>query len=142
MIKTRFSWFKKLFIIPFLLFSMISFSQNFKKEKRIYMLDITKSMWGTGGGENIFAELSELAPAVSVESVIDRNPEVLLAAGDSGDRPFLDWRRWDTLAANRLGNHFVVRAAEIGRATPRLVSAALQVCESLERARVSRRNLS
>ncbi len=94
------------------------------------------------GGENIFAELSELAPAVSVESVIDRNPEVLLAAGDSGDRPFLDWRRWDTLAANRLGNHFVVRAAEIGRATPRLVSAALQVCESLERARVSRRNLS
>jgi iron complex transport system substrate-binding protein len=94
------------------------------------------------GGENIFADLSDLAPSVSVESVIDRNPEVLLAAGDSGDEPFVDWQRWDTLAANQFDNHFVVAAAEIGRATPRLLSAAVQVCESLDRAREHRQKAS
>ncbi len=90
------------------------------------------------GGRNIFADLSKLAPSVSVEAVIDRNPEVLLAASDSGELPFADWQRWDGLAANRLGNHFVVGAAEIGRATPRLLVAAKQVCEVLQTARVNR----
>lgn len=90
------------------------------------------------GGRNIFADLSELAPSVSVEAVIDRNPEVLLAASDSGELPFTDWQRWDGLAANRLGNHFVVSAAEIGRATPRLLVAARQVCEALQVARMNR----
>ncbi len=90
------------------------------------------------GGRNIFADLSELAPSVSVEAVIDRNPEVLLAASDSGDMPFADWHRWDTLAANRYGNHFVVGSAEIGRATPRLLLAARQVCVALLAARANR----
>jgi iron complex transport system substrate-binding protein len=90
------------------------------------------------GGRNIFADLSELAPSVSVEAVIDRDPEVLLAAGDSGEMPFADWQRWDSLAANRYGNHFVVGSAEIGRATPRLLLAAQQVCVALLEARANR----
>ena len=90
------------------------------------------------GGRNIFADLSALAPSVSVEAVIDRNPEVLLAPSDSGELPFTDWQRWDGLAANRLGNHFVVSAAEIARATPRLLVAARQVCEVLQVARTNR----
>ena len=90
------------------------------------------------GGRNIFADLSELAPSVSVEAVIDRNPEVLMAASDSGDKPFADWQRWGKLAANRYGNHFIVGSAEIGRATPRLVEATGQVCEALGSARENR----
>jgi iron complex transport system substrate-binding protein len=90
------------------------------------------------GGRNIFAERSELAPSVSVEAVIDRDPEVLLAASDSGEMPFADWQRWDRLAANRYGNHFVVGSAEIGRATPRLLLAAQQVCAALLTARANR----
>jgi hypothetical protein len=34
-----------------------SFSQNFKEEKRIYLLDITGSMWGLDGGEKIFDDV-------------------------------------------------------------------------------------
>jgi len=90
------------------------------------------------GGRNIFAELSDLAPSVSVEAVIDRDPEVLLAASDGGEMPFADWQRWDRLAANRYGNHFVVGSAEIGRATPRLLLAAQQVCVALLTARTNR----
>ena len=90
------------------------------------------------GGRNIFADLSELAPSISVEAVIDRDPEVLLAASDSGDMPFGDWQRWESLSANRYGNHFIVGSAEIGRATPRLVEAAVQVCNALSSARKNR----
>jgi len=93
---------------------------------------------GLCGGRNIFADLSELAPSVSVEAVIDRDPEVLLAASDSGEMPFGDWQRWQSLAANRYGNHFIVGSAEIGRATPRLVVAAEQVCDALNSARKNR----
>ena len=40
-----------------LLISISSFSQTFKTEKRIYLLDITGSMYGKGSGENIFTEV-------------------------------------------------------------------------------------
>ena len=41
--------FKKTFITLFIILPILFFSQSFKKEKRIYMLDITKSMWGLAG---------------------------------------------------------------------------------------------
>lgn len=43
----------------FLIVSSLSFGQNFKKEKRIYMLDITKSMFGSDGGDNVFGDVKE-----------------------------------------------------------------------------------
>ena len=90
------------------------------------------------GGRNIFADLSDLAPAVSVEAVLDRNPEVLLAASDGGDPPFADWQRWDRLAANRYSNHFTIASAQIARPTPRLLMAAAKICDSLVIARKNR----
>lgn len=90
------------------------------------------------GGRNIFAELSDLAPSVSVEAVIDRNPEVLLAASDGSQSPFSDWLRFETLAANRYGNRFVIESAKIARATPRLLIAASKVCRVLVKARENR----
>ncbi|WP_282071375.1 vWA domain-containing protein [Polaribacter atrinae] len=47
-------------LLPILIFALVSLqsnSQNFKKEKRIYMLDITKSMWGSGNNIDIFEEV-------------------------------------------------------------------------------------
>ena len=89
------------------------------------------------GGDNIFADLGGLAPLVSVEAVIERNPEVMLASTDAGPAVFAAWQRWPEVAANRYGNHFRMPADEIGRATPRLLVAAEAVCNALE---VSRQN--
>lgn len=94
------------------------------------------------GGRNVFEDLNELAPSVSVEAVIDRNPEVILAGSTDGSLPFDDWQRWSHLDANRYGNLFVVGADEIGRATTRLVSAAADICQHLEIGRENRRNYS
>ncbi len=90
------------------------------------------------GGSNVFADLNELAPAVDVEAVVQRNPEVMLASSDAGADAFAEWQRWPHVAANQYQNRFLMPADEIGRATPRLVMAAQSVCEALQEARLRR----
>jgi iron complex transport system substrate-binding protein len=90
------------------------------------------------GGQNIFSDLDGLAPLVGVEAVLERNPEVMMAAGDTGDSVFEDWLRWDTLAANRHRNYFFLPAAEIGRPTPRLLQAGEAMCALLDKVRQRR----
>lgn len=90
------------------------------------------------GGRNVFADLNELAPAVDVEAVVERDPEVMLAATDAGDNAFAEWDRWPHIAANRYNNRFLIPADEIARATPRLLNAAVVVCDALAAAREKR----
>ena len=90
------------------------------------------------GGQNIFADLGNLAPLIGVEAVLERDPEVMFAGSDAGAHAFDEWRRWPGLAANRYGNHFLMPAAEIGRATPRVLIAGDAVCDALEVARKNR----
>ena len=90
------------------------------------------------GGKNIFADLGKLAPLIGVEAVLERDPEVMLAAEDAGPDAFSEWERWPDIAANRYGNHFMMPAAEIGRATPRLLEAGAAICNALEKGRNSR----
>ncbi len=91
------------------------------------------------GGTNIFADLRGLAPAVSVEAVLERDPEVLMASADLGWSVFNGWGRWKELAANRYGNLFLLPADEISRPTPRLLMAAQNLCDALEVGRQNRR---
>ena len=90
------------------------------------------------GGENVFADLDDLAPGVSVEAVVDRNPEVMLASTDAGDDAFDEWQRWPAVAANLYGNLFLLPADEIARASPRLVLAGGAMCLALQQARFNR----
>jgi len=91
------------------------------------------------GGINIFADLSGLAPLISVESVLEREPEVILASSDAGTQAFDEWRRWSDMAAMQYGNLFLMPANEIGRATPRLLTGAAALCDALEKSRMNRR---
>lgn len=90
------------------------------------------------GGRNIFDDLDELAPTVSVEAVVERNPEVMLASTDAGDDGFAEWQRWPTIAANLYGNQFLLAADELARPTPRLIIAGGAMCLALQRARFNR----
>lgn len=94
------------------------------------------------GGRNIFADLDELAPLVSEEAVLSRDPEVILAGvPDPQDAPgeiFSAWQRWPTMAANRHGNRFVIDAALISRPTPTLIEAGRKICNALDKARARR----
>jgi len=91
------------------------------------------------GGNNVFADLTGLAPLIAVEAVVERDPEVMLASTDAGDTAFSIWQRWDNLRASRYDNFFQLPADEIGRATPRLLEAAVSMCDALEQGRKNRR---
>jgi iron complex transport system substrate-binding protein len=86
------------------------------------------------GGRNVFADLDQLAPAVGIESVLARNPDVILVADDEPEAlPY--WRRWPQLTAVRDGNLYAVSSDRISRATVRILDGAAQVCERLSDAR-------
>ena len=90
------------------------------------------------GGRNVFDDLDDMAPSVSVEAVLDRDPEVMLAGANLGDDAFAEWVRWPGLAANRYGNQFLLSDETIGRPIPRLVVAGQAVCIALDQARRNR----
>ncbi len=90
------------------------------------------------GGNNVFSDLADLSSAITVEAVVARNPEVMLASTDAGDDGFDEWRRWPKMAANLYGNKFLLPADELARATPRLISAGGEVCFALQQARDNR----
>lgn len=89
------------------------------------------------GGQNVFADLPALAPRVSVEAVLARDPEVIIASGTGDERPeWLDmWRPWTELEAVRRDNLFFVPPDILQRHTPRILDGMARMCVHLERAR-------
>ena len=89
------------------------------------------------GGENIFHALPILAPTVSIEAVLQANPQVIIASGMAEERPeWLDaWRHWPHLTAVSQNNLFVIHPDLIQRHTPRILQGATQLCKALDMAR-------
>lgn len=88
------------------------------------------------GGVNVFADLPALAGAVSLESAIARDPQVILySQQDDGAAIRAVWERSPPVSATRDGNLFVVDGNLLDRATPRLLDGAEQVCSALGAAR-------
>jgi iron complex transport system substrate-binding protein len=90
------------------------------------------------GGRNVFGSLATLVPAVSVEAVLQANPQVIIAASDDARHEaaaLAPWRAWPRLAATAQGNLFAVDADSISRQSPRILDAAQAVCERLDAAR-------
>jgi iron complex transport system substrate-binding protein len=89
------------------------------------------------GGRNIFAELDVLAPQVSIESVLQREPEVLVYAGSAveAEHIFTDWKRWPQLAAVRNGHLYAIEPDLINQPTPRMLQGIRQLCEAVDAAR-------
>lgn len=91
------------------------------------------------GGENIFAELQLIAPKVSEEAVLVRNPEVIIASGMDIERPewLDDWKKWPGLSAVEKGNLFFIPPELLQRHTPRALLGAQQMCRHIEHTRQS-----
>lgn len=92
------------------------------------------------GGENVFADLAATAPMVSLEAVLQRNPEVILTGGKgSNAETGLDiWTAFPSLHAVKRGNLFAVDADLLNRSGPRLIEGTAAICDWLERARSRR----
>lgn len=92
------------------------------------------------GGSNVFAGLPQLAPTVSIESVLAANPEALVASGMGEARPdWLDqWAQWPGLTAAARGNLYFISPDLMQRHTPRILDGAARLCDFLEQARAKR----
>ncbi|HEX5394445.1 MAG TPA: cobalamin-binding protein [Rhodocyclaceae bacterium] len=93
------------------------------------------------GGRNVFANLPNLAPTVTVEAVIAANPEVIMASGMGDSRPewLDDWRRWPSLTAVARNNLYFVPPEEIQRHTSRILDGTEKLCLDLDAARAKRK---
>jgi iron complex transport system substrate-binding protein len=93
------------------------------------------------GGQNIFAGLSVVAPEVSVEAVLQQDPEAIVGGvpHDPTDRGLSIWKAWPALTAVKRGNLFLVDDVLLTRPGPRIAEGAAQLCEQLDRARQRRR---
>jgi iron complex transport system substrate-binding protein len=90
------------------------------------------------GGENIFDKLPVTAPVVSIEAVLQENPEAIFATAEKNYGGVSMWKPYGTLAAVRNGNLFTVDGNLLNRAGPRMIAGAAQLCEKLELARSHR----
>ena len=92
------------------------------------------------GGLNIYADEALIAPIINIESILERDPEVILASGMSDARPdwLDDWLAWPSLSAVKLDNLFFVNPDHIQRHTVRIVNGINRICSQLQQAREKR----
>lgn len=89
------------------------------------------------GGTNVFAHASTLAPQVSVEAVIARGPDAIVASGVAESQSHWKsyWQRWPAIPAVA-HDHFVSLPADlISRPTVRIAQGAADLCHGLDRVR-------
>ncbi|MGB5259820.1 MAG: cobalamin-binding protein [Gammaproteobacteria bacterium] len=89
------------------------------------------------GGRNVFADLTQLAPQVGIESVLQRNPQVIITAvaSDGHAEVLDDWQRWSGVSAVRNGHLYTIPGDLLVRHTPRILDGAEQLCVMLDQVR-------
>jgi iron complex transport system substrate-binding protein len=87
------------------------------------------------GGVNVFAHLNELAPAIGIEAVVAKNPQVILSTSDTVPDAVASWSKWRHIEAVRTGNVYTLNSDDVARSTTRLAVGARDVCRTLDTAR-------
>lgn len=88
----------------------------------------------TCGGVNIYADEIAVAPVINIESVLERNPQVIIASGNAAGKPAWldDWLQWPTLDAVANENLFYINPDYIQRHTVRLLKGLNTLCQQLD----------
>lgn len=105
-----------------------------------YMTDALEAC----GGRNVFAEVASIAPEISLESVIAKDPEAIIGAGSALDETTFrkNWGRLDSLQAVKQGALIYLNADTIQQQTPRLIDGVRAICAGLEKVRTARKPVS
>ena len=91
------------------------------------------------GGENIFASLKVTAPVVSIESVLQEDPEAIFGTAEKNYGGVNLWRQYPTMKAVRNDNLYTLDGNLLNRAGPRMIVGTAALCEKLELARQHRK---
>lgn len=91
------------------------------------------------GGVNIFDGLPVTAPVVTIESVLQADPEAIFGSAEKNYGGVNLWRQYPTMTAVRNANLFTVDGNLLNRAGPRMIAGAAAMCEKLDLARQHRK---
>ena len=86
------------------------------------------------GGLNVYANEKTVSPIINIESLLERDPQAIIASGVSDNRPeWLDeWQQWPNLQAVKNKNVFFVNPDHIQRHTTRILLGIDAVCAHLD----------
>lgn len=89
------------------------------------------------GGVNVFGDLPALAPHISREAVLEKNPLVIVAGGMGEDSPqwLTPWKKFTSLQAVQKDNLFFIPPSSLQRPTPMMLTGTRTLCRHLETAR-------
>jgi iron complex transport system substrate-binding protein len=92
------------------------------------------------GGDNVFGNLGQMAPTVSVEAVLEADPEAIVATGMGDAKPewLHDWDKWTRMTAVKRNNLFHINPDIMQRHTPRILDGTEKLCAHLDVARSRR----
>ena len=92
------------------------------------------------GGENVFGHLKQMAPNVTVEAVLEADPEAIVDTGMGDAKPewLHDWDKWTRLTAVKRDNLFHINPDIMQRHTPRILDGTEKLCAHLDVARSRR----
>ncbi|WP_367085879.1 cobalamin-binding protein [Pseudomonas sp. HOU2] len=81
------------------------------------------------GARNVFADLRLPAPQVSIEAVLQRDPQVILA----GEQAQLDaWKAWPQVDAVRRGQLLLVTDKGLERPSGQMIEATAKLCQLIQ----------
>ncbi|MRX11703.1 ABC transporter substrate-binding protein [Pseudoduganella sp. FT25W] len=92
------------------------------------------------GGVNIFADQKVTAPVVSIEAVLQANPEAIIGTSEKDYGSVDLWKPYGTLLAVQNSNLFRLQGDLLNRAGPRMVAGTKALCEKIDEARQHRKN--
>lgn len=87
------------------------------------------------GGRNVFARLPQIAPAITLESVLEADPQVIVSTDDTIADPAALWSKWPRMKAVRARAIYSLPSDLVTRATPRLAQGVRATCSALDDAR-------
>lgn len=96
------------------------------------------------GGTNLYADQITVAPIINIESILERDPEVIIASGisdalDERENEWKnDWKKWPSLTAVKRDNLYFVDPDHIQRHTTRIILGLEKICQQMELARQKR----
>ena len=85
------------------------------------------------GARNVFADLPERAPAIGVEAVIARNPDMIIAAAPPGRGAswLAEWRRFPSLRAVKTGRLMAFEDQRLIGLGPDAIEATATLCRKI-----------
>lgn len=86
---------------------------------------------GLCGASNVFGHLPILAPEVSIEAVLQQNPDVIVASPEG----LALWRQYPQLHAVVQGRLLSLPGERLGRSGPRMLDAVEHLCQALDKLR-------